>query len=218
MPERCTCGAQLPPDALFCHRCGKPQREDLIQREELLERAEEMIAQDPADAFAPPPLPPTAPLPIGLKNVVAVRVALFAGVLCLVASMLLGQVPGLQVLAMLAPAASGFLAVHLYRKRTGQHLSMASGARLGWISGLFGFILITILFTIFSVMLSQPELADAIRQQAEQRNRPEMMQVMEEFRSPEALAKTLAATFLIFTLLPAFGGTLGAKFLNRDSR
>ena len=23
--EFCTCGAQLPPDARFCHKCGKPQ-------------------------------------------------------------------------------------------------------------------------------------------------------------------------------------------------
>ena len=27
MPDRCTCGAVLPEDALFCHKCGKPQRE-----------------------------------------------------------------------------------------------------------------------------------------------------------------------------------------------
>src|ERR1017187_9471093 len=27
MPEFCTCGAQLPPDSLFCHKCGKPQRD-----------------------------------------------------------------------------------------------------------------------------------------------------------------------------------------------
>ena len=117
---------------------------------------------------------------------------------------------------MLAPAASGFLAVHLYRKRTGQKLSLAGGARLGWISGLFGFVIITLLFTLFAVMLAQPELADAIREQAAQRNRPEMVQVIEEFRSPASVAKTLAATFLLFTLLPAFGGTLGAKLLNRD--
>ena len=25
VPEYCTCGAQLPPDARFCHKCGKPQ-------------------------------------------------------------------------------------------------------------------------------------------------------------------------------------------------
>ena len=129
MPERCTCGAQLPPDALFCHKCGKPQREDLIPREE-----PEPVREESAEAvseFALPPLPQAPPLPIGLRNAVAVRVALFAGVVCLVSSMFIGQVPGLQVVAMLAPAASGFLAVHLYRKRTGQRLSLASGARLG---------------------------------------------------------------------------------------
>ena len=27
MPEFCSCGSELPPDALFCHKCGKPQRE-----------------------------------------------------------------------------------------------------------------------------------------------------------------------------------------------
>ena len=153
---------------------------------------------------------------IGFRNRLAVRVALFAGTVCLIASMLIGQVPGLQAVAVLAPVASGFLAVHLYRRRSGQKLSLAGGARLGWISGLFGFVIITVLFTAFSVMLAQPELADAIRQQAEQRHRPEMIQVIEEFRSPGAIAKTLSATFLLFTLLPAFGGTLGAKLLNRD--
>src|ERR1700751_3927993 len=29
---QCTCGAQLPDDARFCHRCGKPQFEDDIAR------------------------------------------------------------------------------------------------------------------------------------------------------------------------------------------
>ena len=33
VPEYCTCGAKLPEDALFCHKCGKPQREDLIVAE-----------------------------------------------------------------------------------------------------------------------------------------------------------------------------------------
>jgi hypothetical protein len=209
VPERCTCGAQLPPDALFCHKCGKPQREDLIE-----------VTPEPEVEFAPPPLPlPVPEMPpadISFRNRLAVRAALFAGSVCLVASMLIGQLPGLQVVAMLAPAASGFLAVHLYRRRTGEKLSLSNGARLGWISGLFGFVIITVLFTIFSVMLAQPELADAVREQASQRNRPEMVQVMEEFRSPAAIVKTLAATFLLFSLLPAFGGTLGAKLLNRD--
>ena len=80
--------------------------------------------------------------------------------------MLLGQVPGLQVIAILCPMASGFFAVHLYRLRSGQQLSPASGAHLGWISGVFGFLITVLIFTAFVVMLTTPEFADAIRQQA----------------------------------------------------
>ena len=29
MPEFCTCGTKLVPDSLFCHKCGKAQREIL---------------------------------------------------------------------------------------------------------------------------------------------------------------------------------------------
>ena len=78
--------------------------------------------------------------------------------------MLLGQVPGLQVIAILCPMASGFFAVHLYRLRSGQQLSPASGAHLGWISGVFGFLITVLIFTAFVVMLTTPEFADAIRQ------------------------------------------------------
>src|SRR5436305_1359982 len=45
--ERCTCGAQLPPDARFCHKCGKPQY-DYPGLET------EAVAQAPT----PPPPPP----------------------------------------------------------------------------------------------------------------------------------------------------------------
>src|SRR5262249_61629136 len=78
VPEFCTCGAKLPEDALFCHKCGKPQRDYLAN-----------VEREPAP---PPPLPPPppAPLPINFRNPVAVRVGLNAGslasVMTLVAS------------------------------------------------------------------------------------------------------------------------------------
>jgi hypothetical protein len=37
----------------------------------------------------------------------------------------------------LAFLAAGFLAVYLYSRRTGQTLSIRSGARMGWITGIF---------------------------------------------------------------------------------
>ena len=45
----------------------------------------------------------------------------------------------------LAGVFAGFLAVFLYRRRTGQRLSVASGARLGWICGIFGFVIVAVM-------------------------------------------------------------------------
>ena len=179
---------------------------------ELLVAEEEAPVQSPIE---PPDLPVAVPPRIGFHNGLAVRVALVAAALGLLGSMLLGQVPGLQVIAILCPMASGFFAVHLYRLRSGQQLSPASGAHLGWISGVFGFLITVLIFTAFVVMLTTPEFADAIRQQAA-RSRPEMADAIREFQTPEGIAKALAGSFLLLTALPTFGGTLGAKLLNRN--
>jgi hypothetical protein len=73
MPEICTCGAQLPPDARFCHKCGKPQREEIV------------VEQPEAFAPQPPPLVQAAPLQtLSFRNPIALRVGLLAaGLLCL---------------------------------------------------------------------------------------------------------------------------------------
>ena len=50
MSEFCTCGAELPPDALFCHKCGKPQREISAHVEE------EPAVSVPVEMAVPPPV------------------------------------------------------------------------------------------------------------------------------------------------------------------
>lgn len=205
MPDVCTCGAKLPEDARFCHKCGKPQRDEPVFVEE----------DTPIPAYSEP-VAPVSPNPrIGFGNGLAVRVALVAATLGLFGSILLGQVPGLQVLAILSPMASGFLAVHLYMQRSGERLSLAGGAHLGWLSGVFGFLITVVLFTIFALMLATPEFADAVRQQA-MRNKPEIAEAIREFQTPEGVAKALASSFLLLTALPTFGGTIGAKLLHRN--
>lgn len=209
VPERCTCGAQLPPDALFCHKCGKPQRElsAVVEPEAL-----------------PPPLPPppvAAPPPIGFHNGTAVRTALMAGILAFAYSLLTVRlVP--QAFTPYWLIASGFLAgfltVFLYRRRTGQRLSVVSGARLGWICGIFGFVVVAILLTMTAVALTDPVAVSAMREQlkTQVKSDADVNQVIDFFRSATGVGGILAGSFLLFTVLPAFGGAVGAKLLDRD--
>jgi len=213
VPERCTCGAILPEDARFCHKCGKPQRDEpLIPREEA---APEAVGAPPP---GPPSLPTLDPPRIGFHNGLAVRIALIAGMLAFLCSVIGGQLAIPQEFAFVWLAASGFFAVYLYRRRTGQRLSVANGAHLGWICGLFGFIVVTLALAATAVMLSDPALVTAMREQLHSHgltdaNADQMIQV---FRSPSGILAALAVSFVLFSALPAFGGALGAKLLDRE--
>lgn len=209
MPERCTCGAQLPEDALFCHKCGKPQRE---------------IAAVEPELVAPPPIPVVAepkaiesPV-ITFHNGTAVRIALSMGFLAFLCLLVVGQLALPEALIFVWLAAAGFLAVFLYRRSTGQRLSVVNGARLGWISGIFGFVIVTVLLTLFVIALSEPSVVTALREQIKTRGIPEanLDQMIEALRSPSGITSALGLFFLLFTILPAFGGAVGAKLLDRD--
>jgi hypothetical protein len=210
VPDVCTCGAQLPPDARFCHKCGKPQREEPLLREPSEE------AQEAPPAL--PPVPAIEPPPISFHNGPAVRIALTVGTLAFLLSMLSGQLALPQAFALVWLVAAGFLAVFLYRRRTGQRLSVRSGAHLGWISGVFGFVIVTLLLTVTAVMMSEPAAVKAMRDQLKthgisEANADQMIQL---FRSWEGIVGALLVSFLIFTVLPAVGGAVGAKLLDRD--
>ena len=212
MPEFCTCGAQLPPDARFCHKCGKPQFDEPVEE-----------AEAPA-VLTPPPAPLTPPkLEISFHNVAAVRVALLAAAL---ASLLI-SIPmpvfltaGWMLVWLLS---AGFLSVYLYRRRTGQQLSVRGGARMGWITGVFCFAIATVFFTISVVIISgRGGLASFYREQFSARGAPEagVEQFLEVLQSPTGLGVVLLLSlvflFLLFTLLPTVGGALGAKVLEKD--
>jgi hypothetical protein len=205
VPEFCTCGAKLPEDARFCHKCGKPQRDELL-----------FIEQE----AVPPPLPPATPKipPIGLTNGLAVRIALLGGALSLALSVVSGEIlaPGVSLIWLVA---AGFVCVLLYRRRTGQRLSVIHGAHLGWICGLFVFTIMVVLFaaSILSDPASFQNALDAMRDQLNSTARPgvDVNQIMEVVRSPTGILIGLLGAFLLLTALPAFGGAIGAKLLDR---
>ena len=205
MPEYCTCGAQLPEDARFCHKCGRPQRDEPV------------LVEDPPEVqpiLAPLPMAPPPPLeaPISFRNATAVRVAVLAGV----PVFLLSAVAGPLMLAV--PVAGGFFAVYLYRRRTGQRVSVVAGARLGWIAGIIVFAILTMLLTMLVLMLSQPDLVQNMRDQMAKMSSispEEVTKRIDLLRTPSSLALVLLDAFLTYTLLTALGGAVGAKFLDR---
>jgi hypothetical protein len=203
VPDFCTCGARLPEDARFCHKCGKPQREEPVVFEE--EAEEQAVA-------VPPPAAPPPPAAINLRNALAVRAALPAAALAFALLFIAGPA------GLLALFGAGFFAVYLYRRWTGQSLSMLNGARLGWLAGVFIFAISAIAVGLTIFALSQPEVLQQAREQMAKRyplSDDDITRALEQLRTPAGVVATMLVLFLSSTLLPAFGGAAGAKFLDR---
>lgn len=203
----------MPPDARFCHKCGKPQFDEPV---------EELPAEEPIPATVILPQPPPV-TEINFHNSVAVRVAfLAAGISSLLISMPMPvYVAAIWMFVWLFCA--GFLAVFLYRRRTGAAVGLRGGARMGWITGIFCFVIATVFFTIsvFSIA-SRGGLVEFYRQQLAIKGAPDesVRQFFEVLENPSGLATVLMLSifflFILFTLLPTLGGMLGSKVLDKE--
>src|SRR5450432_2056021 len=197
MPEFCTCGAQLASDSLFCHKCGKPQR-DIVEPEPQ--------APEPQVSTIPPPAPAAAPLPT-FRNPVAMRIALMIAVFATFLSFL----PYVNCLA------AGYFAAFLYRRRTGSRLNLLAGVRMGWITGVLMFAIIAALVTAFVVLFGNNAVFQAeIKSMADPRAREMLQGVLKIIQDRTALALFLMQSFLLVTCLCMAGGALGAKMAGRD--
>ena len=205
VPEFCTCGAQLPPDARFCHKCAKPQYDDPAFHQEI---------EAPA-APLPPPLPVVAN--IDFHNRIAVRAGFVAAVLGVALSMV--PLPLAPLRLLVGFLAAGVLAAYLYRRRTGQALSVRSGARLGWITGIFAFTITMVLSTLGTLAASsQGKLAEVLRSQALDPSQAEV--INQALRDPATLVViiliSLVMLFILLTALPILGGAICAKLLEKE--
>lgn len=164
-----------------------------------------------AVAEEPVPVAPVEPAAINLTNRAAVRAALPAG---LAAFFLSGPLGALGLLALVG---GGVFAVFLYRRSTGQSISAANGARLGWITGVFLFVLLLLSFTA-SIALEPTFFDDLQKQVMERAALPEadVRQLMSMLRTPIGIAAMVFGMFLSSTLPPALGGAVGAKLLGRN--
>ncbi|MFM2125392.1 MAG: hypothetical protein RL328_1843, partial [Acidobacteriota bacterium] len=114
-----------------------------------------------------------------LRNRYAVRSALLAS---LAAFVLLAPLGALGLLALIA---GGAFAVFLYHRSTRQPVSVANGARLGWITGLFMFVLLLLMFTA-SVALEPTFFSDMEKQLMENSTMPQadLQQALQMLRTP----------------------------------
>ena len=207
MPEFCTCGAQLPPDSLFCHKCGKPQR-DVIVPEAAPESVAQFVPQDPAPAAVP------QPPQINFHNLVAVRIAFVVAPV----AFLLSWIPALNLVLWVA---AGFLAVFFHRRRTGVLLNIRAGVRLGWITGVLMFAITTVIFTLTVVpVAANGGIATLFRQQLKNPSDPNIQEALRMLETAPGLAAILLVMlfmlFIFITLLSMAGGALGAKFVSRN--
>jgi hypothetical protein len=206
MPEHCTCGAELPPDSRFCHKCGKPQREEIV--------VEQPPSPPPLD-FAPPIAKPSAP---SFHNPIAVRVGLFVAS---ITSLLCLMLPFGSVIWL--PSA-GFISVFLYSRRTGQSLSVRGGARMGWIAGILSFMIFTVIFTVGTVAIAnQPGgLSEAFREALKSRPVPQQQldEALQVLSTPTGQASVyifaLVFSFMVTAVFCTAGGALGAKVLEKE--
>lgn len=121
--------------------------------------------------------------------------------------------------------AGGVISVMLYQRRmTSGHLPASQGARLGAVSGVFGFFIFAI-FTAIQVAIfhSGGELRSALLQavqQAAQRNSdPQAQPFIDFLRTPQGLAVVMAlglsVMFVFFIVLASAGGAITAALLRR---
>jgi hypothetical protein len=196
----------LPENARFCHRCGKPQFET--------EPAPPVEAPESRDLVAAP----IEPITPSFHHPIAVRIGLFVGS---IAAILCLAFPFGFVLWL---SAAGFGSVYLFRRRTGQSLTVRGGMRMGWIAGMLSFVIITVLFTISAVVAANRPggLAAFFREQPNSAGfRSEDLEAVIQVLANPVNQALVYVFFLLFcfTVIAVFctaGGALGAKVLEKD--
>ncbi len=208
MSEYCTCGTKLVEGARFCHKCARPTSGET-----------EPPVEDPRLVFIPP-IPQAAPFAeVSFANPVALRIAFAASVLAILLDF------SLSFLFIIWSMGAGFMAVWMYRRRTGNRLSVSGGAKLGWITAVFTFVIVTVMLTT-GALLSGGKWADEFRRQMTQQVQatwsqdPNYQQILHTLENPASFATVIFfVMFFVFVLLSlasVAGGALGARFSNKE--
>ena len=212
----CTCGVELVEGARFCHKCGRPV--DGTEPVDL-EAVPAEVAVAPASPV-PPPIPQQqTSAVVGFQSRASIRTAVLSAVISFVSAFVFVQVTANPAFMVVAPPLSGLLAVILLARRSNRSLTTIEGARQGWISGLFFFLIVLVLTTLlFLFIWNHAELIPLMREQARAKGTltPDVAKLFEEMQQPGVFAGSLLMAivffFVFFTSLASLGGMLGSRF------
>jgi hypothetical protein len=167
----------------------------------------------------PPPAPvispvQSQPLPgITFKNSRAVTITATVAAVAFFGSGIAGMIsPLLWPLILLG---AGFAAVGLYKGRSQEPLSGAAGARLGWMTGLWLFLVLTIAGVMVALYLTSSAGTEVMKQ----------LKAMPQFSqltigdTRELLNSMLLSaipTFFMVTVIPGLGGLIAARFWTKS--
>lgn len=199
MPETCSCGAQLVENARFCHRCGKPHGESLLQPQNEPER----LPPPPVERIAVPP-----PVPVSWHDPLAVRVVMLTASVTAVPYLLLALV---APVLLLWAAGGGFAAVTLYRRHSGRVLTPRAGAKLGWLNGLVAFLMATVFFSIYLLFSGINSLRDMLVSSLPH-DAPRYQQALQMYQDPAVFGFAVVFAWVFLGLLVALGSVAGGAF------
>lgn len=166
----------------------------------------------------PPPLPPQPqePPPVNFRNPIAVRAAVLSSALATLAGLL--PLPGLfhSLWQLITVVAAGFGAVYFYQRRTGSYLNVRGGLQIGWMTGLFSFIVAMVMLTVLLTIVSA--LGESgLKQISAEAGQPEIAEAFYGMLTrPEVLIFALISAFFLMTMLGSAGGALGSKVLEKE--
>lgn len=212
MEEICTCGARLVPDALFCHRCGRPLR-PLIAEEEPAEQAEAPLPAEPEpDRVVIANAVVVLEARVDFRDRIVVKSCLLAACFSLVAGMLLSPI-GSGALFPFVLFGGGWIASYLYCRGSARPVNVRSGAALGWMAGLFTFLILLVFITLlFMTLAGNPEFVQLLRENSGKygARAEDMNQLLDLPKHPDRLALGLGLNFVQLTVFSSLGGLLHA--------
>jgi hypothetical protein len=206
------CGSPVESGRPFCPHCRAPQ----IRVEVAEVAADAPVSTHPLELDLPSPEVPATSF---VQWSHALTAAALAGIVSAVLMNLFFGFFGIGI------AAAGILSVRMYRHRVGGTLlTTGTGARIGAVSGVFGFVFFSIIAAVGTAIFGgrselKAALLSSLEQAAARSADPQAQVVFEKMRTPEGLilllALSLAFIFFLFVALSSLGGALAASMSSK---